>query len=193
MSSVLREASQAEASATERLGTWPWLQQVWPRSAASALLTLPPSWCRGVLGEEPRCTRRTWQQDQLFWRGLATGFYIGVGGLLCCTVGRRCHGLPPGLQDFLFGAIGFPLSIFLTIICGGQGFTPNIALGVSALLRPEGLARRWRQKFRSNSNISNKNSNINNKNKSNNNNKNNNYNNNYDNDNNYNYNYNYNN
>ncbi|CAE8665373.1 unnamed protein product, partial [Polarella glacialis] len=81
-----------------------------------------------------------------------------------------------------------PLSIFLTIICGGQGFTPNIALGVSALLRPEGLARRWRQKFRSNSNINNKNNSSNNNNKNNyNNNKNNNYNNN-DNNNNYNYN-----
>eukprot|EP00933_Yihiella_yeosuensis_P016751 TRINITY_DN1418_c0_g1_i9.p1 TRINITY_DN1418_c0_g1~~TRINITY_DN1418_c0_g1_i9.p1 ORF type:complete len:587 (-),score=142.70 TRINITY_DN1418_c0_g1_i9:441-2201(-) len=86
-------------------------------------------------------------EDNLFWKGLATGFYIGIGGLLCCTVGNRCTGLPIGLKDFLFGAIGFPMSIFLTINCGGSGFTPNIALGVSALVKPDGLLKAWRGRF----------------------------------------------
>jgi formate/nitrite transporter len=67
--------------------------------------------------------------------GIVTGFYIGFGGVLCSTVGGSALGLAPGLQRFLFGAVGFPLSIFLTTIAGGQGFTPNVAVMASAVLR----------------------------------------------------------
>ena len=67
--------------------------------------------------------------------GIVTGFYIGFGGVLCSTVGGSALDLPPGLQRFLFGAVGFPLSIFLTTIAGGQGFTPNVAVMASTVLR----------------------------------------------------------
>ena len=66
---------------------------------------------------------------------IVTGFYIGFGGVLCSTVGGSALGLPPGLQRFLFGAVGFPLSIFLTTIAGGQGFTPNVSVMATAFMR----------------------------------------------------------
>jgi len=67
--------------------------------------------------------------------GIVTGFYIGFGGVLCSTVGGSATSLVPGLQRFLFGAVGFPLSIFLTTIAGGQGFTPNVGVMASAFIR----------------------------------------------------------
>jgi len=67
--------------------------------------------------------------------GIVTGFYIGFGGVLCSTVGGSALGLAPGLQRFLFGAVGFPLSIFLTTIACGQGFTPNVGVMATAFMR----------------------------------------------------------
>jgi formate transporter len=67
--------------------------------------------------------------------GIVTGFYIGIGGTLCTSVGGSAMGLQPGLQRFLFGAIGFPLSIFLTTVAGGQGFTPNVSVIATAFMR----------------------------------------------------------
>jgi len=73
--------------------------------------------------------------SEVILSGIVTGFYIGFGGVLCSTVGGSALGLPPGLQRFLFGAIGFPLSIFLTTIAGGQGFTPNVSVMATAFMR----------------------------------------------------------
>ena len=73
--------------------------------------------------------------NEVILSGIVTGFYIGFGGVLCSTVGGSALGLPPGLQRFLFGAVGFPLSIFLTTIAGGQGFTPNVSVMATAFLR----------------------------------------------------------
>lgn len=70
--------------------------------------------------------------------GIITGFYIGFGGILCSSVGGSAMSLAPGVQRFLFGAVGFPLSIFLTTIAGGQGFTPNVSVLASAYMRGHG-------------------------------------------------------
>jgi len=74
--------------------------------------------------------------------GIVTGFYIGFGGVLCSTVGGSATSLVPGLQRFLFGAVGFPLSIFLTTIAGGQGFTPNVGVLATAFMRKGKMEQR---------------------------------------------------
>jgi len=74
--------------------------------------------------------------------GMITGCYIGFGGGLCSKEGGCAMELVPGLQRFLFGAVGFPLSIFLTTIAGGQGFTPNVGVMASAFIRKGTFSQR---------------------------------------------------
>jgi formate/nitrite transporter len=109
------------------------------RSAQSLVLSPDETYDAVVAVGEARLDQPT---QKILRDGLVTGFYIGFGGVLCSTVGGCATSLAPGLQRFLFGAVGFPLSIFLTTIAGGQGFTPNLGVMASAFIRKGGLAQR---------------------------------------------------
>ena len=63
---------------------------------------------------------------------------VGLGGILCSGVGGDLAGgglweKGAGLDRFLFGAIGFPLSIALVAVTASSAFTGNLALAGAAL------------------------------------------------------------
>jgi len=110
------------------------------RDAGETLVLSPDETYEAVVSVgEARLNQTT---KKILRDGMITGCYIGFGGVLCSTVGGSAMELVPGMQRFLFGAIGFPLSIFLTTIAGGQGFTPNVGVMASAFIRKGALAQR---------------------------------------------------
>lgn len=73
----------------------------------------------------------------LFVKAILAGVFIGLGGVLCSSVGGDVPGLNisnPGLQRALFGAIGFPLSIFLVTTLGATAMTGTVVMVSCAYL-----------------------------------------------------------
>lgn len=87
--------------------------------------------------------------DKLFMRSVIAGLCVGTGGVLCSSVGGDLTTAfwqeGAGLQRFLFGAIGYPLSILMVVLTGASAFTGNLALAFNALrtgrTTPESAAR----------------------------------------------------
>jgi len=74
--------------------------------------------------------------ELLFKKAVLAGIFIGLGGVLCSSVGGDCPGLigdNPGLQRAVFGALGFPVSIFLVTTLGAAAFTGTIVMVAAAL------------------------------------------------------------
>mmetsp|Transcript_23773 Transcript_23773/g.58275 ORF Transcript_23773/g.58275 Transcript_23773/m.58275 type:complete len:399 (-) Transcript_23773:292-1488(-) len=75
----------------------------------------------------------------LMWRSFIAGIFIGFGGILCASLGGDVPAMAmanPGMARFLFGAIGFPLSIFLVTTLGGLAFTGSLVAVGCAWLAP---------------------------------------------------------
>eukprot|EP00227_Mantoniella_beaufortii_P007502 CAMPEP_0197590710 /NCGR_PEP_ID=MMETSP1326-20131121/12084_1 /TAXON_ID=1155430 /ORGANISM="Genus nov. species nov., Strain RCC2288" /LENGTH=489 /DNA_ID=CAMNT_0043155949 /DNA_START=193 /DNA_END=1658 /DNA_ORIENTATION=- len=75
----------------------------------------------------------------LMWRSVAAGVFVGLGGILCASLGGDVPGMAmanPGAARFLFGAIGFPVSIFLVTTLGGLAFTGSLVAVGCAWLAP---------------------------------------------------------
>jgi len=75
---------------------------------------------------------------KLFARSIVAGICFGCGGLLCSSVGGDIGSTPfwepgAGMQRFMFGAIGYPLSILMVALSGASAFTGNLALVANAL------------------------------------------------------------
>ena len=99
---------------------------------------LSPAHFSEVLAREGavRCREAT---PSLLRKSVLAGMYVGIGGMLCSTVGGS---LVPafweqsaGLNRFAFGAVGFPLSIILVTITGMSAFTGNLAFAGAAVTR----------------------------------------------------------
>ena len=76
--------------------------------------------------------------DKVVVLGILAGVYIGLGALLALSVGGNAPALAasnPGLQKFLFGAIGLPMGLLLVITTGAELFTGNTAIVTMAYLR----------------------------------------------------------
>lgn len=74
--------------------------------------------------------------ELLFKKAVLAGIFIGLGGVLCSSVGGDVPGLMaenPGLQRAVFGALGFPVSIFLVTTLGASAFTGTIVMVAAAL------------------------------------------------------------
>lgn len=70
--------------------------------------------------------------------GILAGAYISLGALLALSVGGNIPGIlstNPGLQKFIFGAIGLPIGLWLVVSAGGELFTGNVVLGTSTILK----------------------------------------------------------
>mmetsp|Transcript_27298 Transcript_27298/g.33153 ORF Transcript_27298/g.33153 Transcript_27298/m.33153 type:complete len:374 (-) Transcript_27298:336-1457(-) len=81
----------------------------------------------------------------VFIQSVMAGCFIGFGGVLCSSVGGDVPALAaqnPGLQRFLFGAIGFPLSIFLVTLTEMHAFTASLCLYTTAVY--EGFTKKTR-------------------------------------------------
>jgi formate/nitrite transporter len=73
----------------------------------------------------------------LFVKAILAGVFIGLGGVLCSSVGGDVPELNisnPGLQRAVFGAIGFPLSIFLVTTFGATAMTGTVVMVSCAYL-----------------------------------------------------------
>ena len=71
-----------------------------------------------------------------FKKAVLAGVFIGLGGVLCSSVGGDVPGLMdtnPGLQRAVFGALGFPVSIFLVTTLGAAAFTGTIVMVAAAM------------------------------------------------------------
>ena len=83
--------------------------------------------------------RRTFESPtKLLSKSVIAGICVGLGGTLCAGIGGDMGTSPfwepgQGLQRFIFGAIGFPLSITLVSITGSSAFTGNLGLCGAAL------------------------------------------------------------
>lgn len=78
-------------------------------------------------------------------QSIMAGCFIGFGGILCSSVGGDVGLIAqqnPGLQRFLFGAIGFPLSIFLVTLTEMHAFTASLCLYTAAVF--EGYTKKTR-------------------------------------------------
>ena len=72
--------------------------------------------------------------SNILTRSVLGGVFVGLGGALSASVGGDVPALmatDPGLQRLLFGAIGYPLSIFLVTTLGALAFT-GVIVGVGA-------------------------------------------------------------
>jgi len=75
---------------------------------------------------------------KLLAKSVAAGVCVGLGGILCSGVGGDLAGgnfwdRGAGLDRFIFGAIGYPLSITLVAVTASSAFTGNLALAGAAL------------------------------------------------------------
>ena len=71
----------------------------------------------------------------LFIKAILAGVFIGLGGVLCSSVGGDVPSLMnnnPGLQRAIFGALGFPVSIFLVTTIGASAMTGTIVMCAAA-------------------------------------------------------------
>ena len=69
--------------------------------------------------------------------GMAAGAYLAIGGLLALSVGGSAPALAasnPGLQKFLFGALGLPVGLTLVVTTGAELFLGNCMLLTAAAL-----------------------------------------------------------
>ncbi len=69
--------------------------------------------------------------------GMAAGAYLAIGGLLALSVGASAPALAasnPGLQKFLFGALGLPVGLTLVVTTGAELFLGNCMLLTAAAL-----------------------------------------------------------
>jgi len=79
------------------------------------------------------------RETKLLSKSIAAGIFVGVGGTLCAGIGGDLGGSEPfwapgnGLARFVFGAIGYPLSITLVAVTGSSAFTGNLCLAGAAL------------------------------------------------------------
>lgn len=72
----------------------------------------------------------------LFIKAILAGIFIGLGGVLCSSVGGDVPSLMtnnPGLQRAIFGALGFPVSIFLVTTLGASAMTGTIVMCAAAV------------------------------------------------------------
>lgn len=72
----------------------------------------------------------------LFVKAILAGIFIGLGGVLCSSVGGDVPSLMdnnPGLQRAIFGALGFPVSIFLVTTIGASAMTGTIVMCAAAV------------------------------------------------------------
>ena len=74
---------------------------------------------------------------KIFKLGVVAGCHIAFGAYLAISVGGACPGLAaenPGLQKLIFGAIGLPTGLIMTLVTGAELFTGNTALVTGAYM-----------------------------------------------------------
>jgi formate transporter len=88
--------------------------------------------------------------DKIFKLGIVAGAHIAIGAFLALSVGGACPGIAqdnPGLQKLIFGAIGLPTGLLMTIVTGAELFTGNTALVSAAYMEgkvsKQALAKNW--------------------------------------------------
>ncbi|KAJ1635802.1 Formate/nitrite transporter-domain-containing protein [Pavlovales sp. CCMP2436] len=110
-----------------------------PRTAAPAIKAalLAPADTFEYMANEGlfRCDER---KLKLFVKSIAAGAFVGTGGILCAGVGGDIGAsafweVGNGVKRFVFGAIGFPLSIIAVGTTGASAFTGNLAFAGAAL------------------------------------------------------------
>jgi len=87
---------------------------------------------------------------KIFKLGIVAGCHIAFGAYLAISVGGACPGIAaenPGLQKLIFGAIGLPTGLIMTLVTGAELFTGNTALVTGALMEKkitkQELAKNW--------------------------------------------------
>ena len=58
-----------------------------------------------------------------------SGCHLGFGSYLAQSIGNQCPGIlatNPGLKQLIYGSIGFPFVVLMTVISGGDIFTGDI-------------------------------------------------------------------
>jgi len=87
---------------------------------------------------------------KIFQLGIVAGAHIAIGAYLAVSVGGACPGLAttnPGLQKLIFGAIGLPTGLIMTLVTGAELFTGNTALVTGAYMEGKitkrQLAKNW--------------------------------------------------
>jgi formate/nitrite transporter len=81
-----------------------------------------------------------------FVLAVLSGTHIAFGSCLALIIGGNCHELRetnPGLQQFVFGAIGLPLGLLMTTITGAELFTGNACVVTTALLARQASWAQW--------------------------------------------------
>ena len=104
----------------------------------STLKVVPPRDLSALLASEGahRCKQPL---TTLLKKSLLAGIFVGLGGILCTStlgstiMARHDAWHPSGVENFLFGAIGFPLSIIAVTLTGASAFTGNLALAGAAI------------------------------------------------------------
>jgi len=88
--------------------------------------------------------------SKIFKLGVVAGCHIAFGAYLAISVGGACPGIAaenPGLQKLIFGAIGLPTGLIMTLVTGAELFTGNTALVTGALMEgkitKKDLAKNW--------------------------------------------------
>ena len=88
--------------------------------------------------------------DTLFALGVSAGALIGLGALLMNNVGGTSPALAaanPGACNFLKGAIGLPMGLFMVVMTGAELFTGNVMVMTAGVLSKvvdaAALARSW--------------------------------------------------
>lgn len=95
--------------------------------------------------EEAGDVMTKWCDQSLVARGIAAGCFVGLGGILTCSVGFDMGNLPwlpgNGMARFMTGAVGFPLSIILASMTGQGAWTGDIALVARAFIQDPSMKR----------------------------------------------------
>lgn len=80
---------------------------------------------------ETGASKAAYQPWKTFLLGNLAGVYVGFGSFLAFTVGANLQEMAisnPGLQKFLYGAVGLPAGLVMVLVCGAELYTSNTAL-----------------------------------------------------------------
>jgi formate transporter len=108
-----------------------------PPSSPTIAMTLksPPALYEGAVAAG--AAKAAAPASKIFKLGVVAGCHIAFGAYLALSVGGACPGIAaenPGLQKLIFGAIGLPTGLIMTLVTGAELFTGNTALVTGAYM-----------------------------------------------------------
>jgi formate transporter len=113
-----------------------------------AALKSPPALYEGAVAAGAAKAKAPF--GKIFKLGIVAGCHIAFGAYLALSVGGACPGIAaenPGLQKLIFGAIGLPTGLIMTLVTGAELFTGNTALVTGAYMEgkitKKELAKNW--------------------------------------------------